>query len=106
MNSERLKILLEQVEKEGNDPFLLYGIAMEYMSANQYETSLEYLLRTVQEFPDYVPSYYQLGVCLDEIDRVDEAIRLMKIGFNLAKAAGDEKAAQELDQYIKNLEFE
>jgi len=106
MNSDRLSILLGQLQSEGNDPFILYGIAMEYMSSQDFDMAAEYLIKNMEEFPDYVPTYYQLGVCLDEMDEVEKAISVMKIGRKIAISSNDEKAVSELSSYIQNLEME
>ena len=106
MNSERLQILLEQLGEEGNDPFILYGIAMEYLSQNEFETAAQYLVKNVEEFPDYLPSYYQLATVLDEMDQLDQAMSILRIGLKLAEETKEEKTARELQQYLTNLEME
>ena len=106
MNSERLNLLLEQLENDGDDPFILYAVAMEYLSANDQENVESYLQKVRAEFPDYLPVYYQLAKLLDDQDRVDEAIAILKEGMRLAKKENESKTLKELEQYLANLLLE
>ena len=106
MNSERLNILIDQLNLDGDDPFLIYGIAMEFLSSDQFEDALHYLKLGIKKYPDYLPSYYQMGLVLDQMNDVDGAIEVLKTGLILAKKIQNEKTAAEIQQYITNLELE
>ena len=105
MNYNRLDILLNQLKNDGEDPFLLYGIALEYISTD-ITKALEYLQQTRSKYPDYLATYYQLGVVLEQINQIDESIKVLKEGAAIARLQGNQKILQELNTYITNLEFE
>ena len=106
MNSGRLEILLEQLKSDENDAFLNYAAAMEYMGANDSEMALFYLQKLHKIQPDYLPTYYQLASLLDDQDEVDEAIKILKEGVQLALKLNEQKAHDELSNYLQNLLME
>ena len=105
MNYNRLDILIEQLKNEGEDPFLLYGIAMEYISTD-ITKALGYLKSTRSKYPDYLPTYYQLGILLEQMDEIEECIKVLKEGVNIAKLQGNQKILLELNNFVTNLELE
>jgi hypothetical protein len=54
MQSTRLIKLLEFLESEPNDPFILYALATEYNSLNDVDKAFAYYLKLVDENPAYV----------------------------------------------------
>ncbi len=105
MNSRRLDYLLEQLKTEGNDPFLQYGIAMEYLTIDRSK-ALEFLTNTQVEFPDYLPVYYQLALLLEEKEETEDCKRILKSGIDLAKRQADHKTLNELKTFLTNVEFD
>ena len=65
-----------------------------------FEKSRVYFERLVNEYPDYVPTYYQYGKMEEEMGHLKEAVALYEKGIEKAKAAGDQKTARELQQAI------
>jgi len=94
---QQLKVLLAD---DPNDPFLRYGMAMEFSSEGDHETALRWLNDLIQVQPDYVPAYLQAGQALVRLDREEEARGVYRSGIALAKKKGDAHAAGEMEQFL------
>ena len=105
VNSERLDYLLNQLKSEGKDPFLQYAVSMEYMNHDR-EKALQVLEETREDFPEYLPLYYQLATLLEERDEIDKCKEVLKEGIKLANNQSDAKALGELQSFLTNVEFE
>lgn len=97
---DRLVTLLTMVRDKPNDPFLIFAIALEYKSGGNQAESRAYFERLVNEFPDYVATYYQYGKMEEENGSAERAVDLYRKGIEKAKASGDAKTARELQQAI------
>lgn len=95
MQAERLKILLQLIEDEPNDPFNYYAVAMEYLR-NDPPKACASLEKIVVNFPDYLPTYYHLATLLAETNQQQDAETIFKRGIVLAEAQANNKALREL----------
>jgi tetratricopeptide (TPR) repeat protein len=96
---DRLAALKAMARDKPGDPFLIFALALEYIALDQAESRL-YFERLVNEFPDYVPTYYQYGKMEEEGGDTAKALRLYSTGIDKAKAGNDIKTARELQQAI------
>lgn len=96
MQNTRLNKLLEFLESDPNDPFVLYALATEYNSANDTDHAFEYYLKLVSEHPDYVGTYYHLGKLYEKTNNNDEAIKIYQLGMAAARSKRDMHAFSEL----------
>jgi DNA-binding SARP family transcriptional activator len=96
MQEERLKLLLDFLEEEPNEPFNRYAVAMELMNSNAVR-SIEHLEVLFLEHPTYLPTYYQLAQLYFDDDKLNEAENVYKKGIELAIAQGNNKAEKELN---------
>ena len=97
---DRLATLLTMARDKPNDPFLIFALALEHKSGGNQGESRAYFERLVNEFPDYVATYYQYGKMEEENGATDRAVDLYRKGIEKANAAGDQKTARELQQAI------
>ncbi|WP_338763818.1 tetratricopeptide repeat protein [Bernardetia sp. ABR2-2B] len=70
----RLKQLLELLEKEPNDTFLLYALATEYLKTDT-KKALEYFENLLQNHTDYIATYYhaaELYVTLESYKKANK----------------------------------
>lgn len=95
MQEERLKILLEYLEEEPDEPFNIYGVAMEYMNNNPTK-ALTYLEKLLNEHPEYVPTYYHAAALYFEMEQFDKAEEVYKKGIEIAHHKQNMKAYDEL----------
>jgi Tfp pilus assembly protein PilF len=93
---ERIEKLKEFLAASPADAFLMHALALEYVKAgNDAEARLlfEKLLAANEQ---YVGSYYHLGKLLERIQQPGKATAIYEKGMQVAKAAGDNHAYNEL----------
>ncbi len=100
----RLNSLLELHKKDPSDSFVTYGIALEYISANDYQKAEEYLSLLLKNDPKYVPAYMQYAMLKEKIDDIEEAKRIYREGIIIARELKDMKAAREMEEFLNDLE--
>lgn len=83
-------------EREPNDPFVWYGLALEYKKAGQDEQAISHLDRTLQIDRLYCYAYYQKGQILESQEKHEAAREVYQKGISAAKEKGDEHARSEL----------
>jgi tetratricopeptide (TPR) repeat protein len=96
MQSTRLTKLMEFLESDPNDPFILYAIATEYNSSDDVEKAFEYYLKLVAEHPEYVGTYYHLGKLYEKNSNSAAAIDIYQKGMTAARSKRDMHALSEL----------
>lgn len=84
------------------DPFLRYGLAMEYVSVGDDATAADQLLRLTAD-TDYVPAFLQAGQVLNRLNRVAEASEALRRGIALAKQQGNAHAEGEMSTLLATL---
>lgn len=96
MQSNRLEKLLEFLQNEPEDEFLLYALATEYLRLNETDKALQYYENLVNNHPDYVGTYYHLGKLYEALNRKPDAISTYERGMEVAKKKRDNHAFSEL----------
>lgn len=96
MQNTRLTKLLEFLENDPNDSFILYALATEYNSLNDTEKAFSYYHQLVNEHPDYVGTYYHLGKLYEKESQKDKAIEIYQKGMLAARTKRDMHALSEL----------
>lgn len=102
MNS-RLEKLQEFLKETPNDPFLIYGIALEYNNLDKNQAKI-YFNKLLTEFSEYLPTYYHAGKLEEEFHNFEEAISIYKKGIELAQQQGDRHAKSELETALFEIE--
>jgi Tfp pilus assembly protein PilF len=93
----------EMLAEDPNDPFLRYGLAMEYVGLGDDNQALRHFQELLQVVPDYVPAYMQAGRALVRLNREDEARALYRTGIATARQKGDLHAAGEMEGFLAEL---
>ncbi|SER79656.1 tetratricopeptide repeat protein [Pedobacter rhizosphaerae] len=96
MSSTRISKLLEFLESEPNDPFILYALATEYNNANDKENAYSFYLQLTDKHPDYVGTYYHLGKLYEKDGDKEKAIAIYQKGMEVARSKRDMHAFSEL----------
>lgn len=102
MSNSRFSKLLQMLEEQPDDLFLLYALGMEYRGIGQYGEAVQQFERIILKDPSYVPAYYQLGQLLSETDEA-RAIGLFEKGMGLARVNGDFKTMNEFRSALDEL---
>ena len=102
--SQRMQQLRRMLERTPSDPFLLYGIALEYKKANDLHQALEYLDRTIQADAAYCYAYFQRGQVFEALGDVASAKGAYLQGIGVAGQKGDAHARSELEGALSMIE--
>lgn len=97
---ERLQAML--IDDPG-DVFLHYALATEYLKEGDVSAAEEKFTELHENFPDYVPAWFQHAQALAEQGRTDEARRTAEQGLATAKRVGDTHAAGEITGFLELL---
>jgi hypothetical protein len=95
MKVDRIKILEEFYEENPTDPFNLYALALEYGKFNSEKANLLFDL-LLNEFEDYLPTYYQAVEFFVARNQMQKAMAIAKKGIEKAIAAKELKTAGEI----------
>ena len=104
--SKRLEFLLKMTGSGGppsRDPFVWYGLAMEYRSLERTEEALSTFEELRRLSPDYVPMYLMCGQMLESMSRAADARTWFEWGVEEARRKGDAHAASELEAALGSL---
>src|ERR1700754_334164 len=102
----RLQKLLDFYQTDPSDPFVLYGIALEYSSLQQFDDALHWFERLRSEMPDYLPTYYMLGGLYAKLGRTEQAQTVYSEGVDLARRTNDMHTLSEIRAAMDELEEE
>ena len=105
-SEERLKKLLEWEAQKPGDAFLKFAVAQEYVSTGADEKARKYFETLVNDFPEYLATYYQYAKLLERTAEVSEAEKVYLAGITLAKATSDYKTMRELIEALTMLQNE
>ena len=100
----RLEQLLKLYELDKNDPFLSYGIALEYISVKKLAEAEEYLKAALETDPDYVAAYMQYAQLKTNLNETEAAKKLYFQGIAAALKSGDKRSAKEMEDFLEELE--
>ena len=102
--SPRLRQLRQMLEKTPDDPFLLYGIALEYKKARDPQQALGYLERVIKADPGYCYAYFQRGQIQESLGDTEAARCTYLDGIEAAGRKGDAHARSELEGALGMIE--
>jgi tetratricopeptide (TPR) repeat protein len=102
--SNRLEKLFQLLEKDKSDPFIYYGIALEYKASSNITMAIEYFELLLSIFPDYLPAYMQYGLLQQSSNKIEHAKKLFIDGISKAKEQNDHHTQKELEEFLNDLE--
>ena len=102
MSNSRFEKLLEMLEKQPDDLFLQYALAMEYLGMQQSDKAQVLLRQIITADEHYVAAYYQLGLLLQQTDEA-AAVAIFEKGMQEAQAKGDRKTVNEFRSALDEL---
>ena len=92
------------LEREPNDTFLLYGIALEHRKAGDPAQAIDYLNRVLKIDPNYFYAYHQRGLAYEDAGDIEAAKRSYREGIDAARKGGDAHAAEEIQAALSMIE--
>ena len=101
MNTSRLILIEQMLNKNPNDDFLLYAAALENHKIGDVQKAIDLLTRLRKRSPNYLGTYYQLGTYFEQ---VGEEIKAYQAGIPVARSQGDIKTIGELTEALMLLD--
>jgi tetratricopeptide (TPR) repeat protein len=102
MSNSRFEKLVEMLEKQPDDLFLLYALAMEYLGMKEMEKAQHLFEQIIASDEHYVSAYYQLGLLLEGTHE-QRAIEIYEKGMQEAQLKGDRKTVNEFRSALDEL---
>lgn len=90
------------LEKQPDDLFLQYALAMEYLGRQQPDTAQKLFEQIIAADEHYVAAYYQLGLLIEGTDE-KRAIAVYEKGMLEAQLKGDRKTVNEFRSALDEL---
>ncbi len=102
--TDRMQKLQAMLERDPNDTFLLYAIALEHKKVNEYPEALQWLARVVEKDPGYCVAYHQAALTHEAAGDIDAAKKMYGQGIAAAEKKGDQHAAEEMRAALSMIE--
>ncbi|HJT72945.1 MAG TPA: tetratricopeptide repeat protein [Chitinophaga sp.] len=100
---DRIARIKEFLKTSPNDSFLKHALALEYIKLNDDGEARRLFEELLAYEPGYVGSYYHLGRLLERNAQPEAAIAIYEKGMEMAKAAQDRHAYNELQAALDDL---
>src|SRR5262245_53807547 len=100
---DRIQQLEALLEREPNDAFCLYGLAMEHARLGRHEIAVQWFERAIASDPNHCYAYFHKARSLENIGDLPAAQASLRAGLLRAKVLSDSKAASELASYLDQL---
>ncbi len=104
MGASRAEMFRKLLERDPDNPMVLYSLGGELFKEERYDEAREYLARAVRNKPDYSVAYRTLGRSLYELGEDEEAGRVFAEGREVAQKNGDLQTVKEIDVFTRRLE--
>ena len=104
METSRAEIFRKLLEKDPDNPMILYSLGTELFKEGRYLEAREHLARAVENKPDYSVAYRTLGRAHYELRENAEARRVFTKGREVAQENGDLQTVREIDVFLRRLD--
>jgi uncharacterized protein HemY len=104
MNASRTEMFRKLLERDPNNPMVLYSLGNELFKEERYPEARDHLRRAVENKPDYSVAYRMLGRAHYELGEDAEAKEVFERGREVAKENGDLQTVKEIDVFRRRLD--
>ena len=104
MNAPRTEMFRKLLERDPNNPMVLYSLGNELFKEGSYPEARDHLRRAVENKPDYSVAYRMLGRTHYELHEDAEAREVFAKGREVATQNGDLQTVKEIDVFPRRLE--
>jgi len=96
----RIATLLSFLERDPNDAFSLYALALEYVNRGEEDTAAQWFERLLAAHPEYLALYYHYGQLKARTGDETGAEALYRTGHALALKQNNRHTAAELREAL------
>ena len=104
MNASRTEMFRKLLERDPNNPMVLYSLGNELFKEGEYSEARDHLRRAVENKPDYSVAYRMLGRAHYELGEDAEAREVFERGREVATENGDLQTVKEIDVFRRRLD--
>jgi predicted Zn-dependent protease len=104
MNASRTEMFRKLLQRDPNNPMVLYSLGNELFKEGKYPEARDHLRRAVENKPDYSVAYRMLGRAHYELGEDAEAKEVFERGREVAKENGDLQTVKEIDVFRRRLD--
>ncbi len=104
MNAPRTEMFRKLLERDPNNPMVLYSLGNELFKEGKYPEARDHLRRAVENKPDYSVAYRMLGRAHYELREDAEATEVFERGREVATKNGDLQTVKEIDVFRRRLD--
>lgn len=94
----RIDQLKEFLKEDPSDTFLIYALALEFIKAEKPELAIQTFLELLENNPEYIATYYQLGKIYESTGETLKASEVYLKGMDLSKNDSNKKTYLELKE--------
>jgi Tfp pilus assembly protein PilF len=95
--TDRMQKLQSMLEKDPADPFLYFALGMEHKKAGNTAEAVAWFNKTLEKDPGYCVAYHQAALAYEDGGDIEAAKRTYGEGIAVARAKGDNHAADEME---------
>jgi tetratricopeptide (TPR) repeat protein len=95
-NNHRIARLLNMLDQNPNDCFLLHALALENIKLGNDREAKNIFERVLSINPQYIGSYYHMGKTLERLQQVEQALKTYQEGMKIAQMLRDFHSLNEL----------
>ena len=104
MNASRSDMFRKLLQKDSDNPMILYSLGNELFKEGRYEEARDLLQRAITNKPDYSVAYRMLGRAHYELNENTEAREVFLNGKEVARGNGDLQTVKEIDVFLRRLQ--
>lgn len=101
--SPRRRMLEDSLAEDPSDPFRRYGLALQCLREGDQEEGRQRLLALIDDHPEEVAAYQQLGQSYAESNENGQATAILRAGIGKAILRGETHAAAEMEGILTTL---
>jgi len=103
MNAFRSDMFRKLLERDPENPMILYSLGNELFKEGRYEEARDLLQRAIENKPDYSVAYRMLGRAHYGLHENTEARNVFLKGKVVARENGDLQTVKEIDVFLRRL---
>lgn len=104
MSEERIQQLKAFLEEEPDNSFLTFALGLEYVKQDRLDEARGLFEKVQQKDPQYIGVYYHLGKLYESLGENKKAVDTYRCGIEIARKAGDQHSASELQEALAEWE--
>ena len=105
MALDRIALLTRRLEKDPEDSFTRYALGMEHARKGEHDRALALYREVIERDAGYVPAYQMAGQLEVERGEPEAARPWLEKGIEAARAAGNQKAVNEMMDLVDELDL-